>query len=1238
MKKNLPRKTTIKKPISLATKDSNDEKEEKDEKQEKQKNISIENTENLISEEKQRKYSMDEEDNFNNNAKAQFYKPIKTKTKKNSASLTRGSFKESNFEQLFTTIKEENNPTTTIQGLKQDQQQQQGFEQQIGDSSNINNNNNNNNITTIPPPPLESKFIPIKNNSLPKKEKEGIELMTTKKVEKKEVIEPIIKLKEEKVPTVEEIKKQIELIQEEKVQKKKVQEINNMNLTEVNKEEEIIQLEEHEEIKTNNNNGKNNTSKIQRNDSFSSNNDNFINDNNIYYENNDKLNDEDKKLLITPLPTNNSSYNTNNEYSIFYNKSFPTQIYGDSTTVRDTLQYRPSYTAQNNFYFVQDTNQLNFERNNKQLLNYFKNSFNFKFNIPIVNIYEVINDFTKMKYFEINNKFQKLFLKELNIRLFNLEEILERGYNFINLEFIKNFTKKLTVSLFELHKYGINHNSILPKNIFCDKNGKLFILQLPSFYLNFELLNDEHYTYFSPEIFNDDYNNDYNENYNVNYNNEDNYKYSKQNDMFMFGTLLLRIITNEYIDYKQYFEDDNDLNIKEKINKLNIHDNFKNNVFILKLTEIALRCVDLNLENRLTIIQMNSELEELFNVTSLTQFVQVTEVLDLDEQQSTVITQPVSQLYANTLAFESSSMIRNDAVNFSLESEDYSDNLVVGRSADYNMNQQYPPPPSSFNVSQQQQYPPPPPSNSANNQIMYKSTYPPIPMEELIKERSISVKKEEVVANESVVIDLLKYNEKEEENDEEDEEESHSSSDTKQQQPLGGVKQQQKQKQGGKRKEKGLERKKYHDAPRSTTVRSSEEPYERKEFSALRETALSAEDYGEQSNYYYSSGKAKKGSAFPSTDFFDCFSCYDCSNCFLEALQFMCCCCCFLCCACFGTKDYAQPTNAITTTTPIIEKPIVVEPLIPRKSLEDYVMGEEKLKCYKIEKRLSDGASAIVLTVKEKSTEKIFVMKRFRQGLTNDFTRELDCLKSFNHEFIIKIHDRFTFLDNNTTNHVIIMEYCELGDLFKQALSFVPGGKQKLLKPLRFFKYAIQLFEAISYIHSLNYVHCDIKPQNILLTRDGKIKLADFGYTVKEKNSIVGGTIYYMPPEQQEGQPARKSNDIYSAACSLLEILFKKRINLKESSLDEIWEKQMNNKCFKKSTLSNKTLVNELIKIFKNCVALDFNWRINSAKEIANEFIKIRNAYCAEIIQKYFRGFKERKRLKVKLNNNINVR
>ncbi|KAK9722997.1 Protein kinase of the Mitotic Exit Network, variant 3 [Basidiobolus ranarum] len=142
---------------------------------------------------------------------------------------------------------------------------------------------------------------------------------------------------------------------------------------------------------------------------------------------------------------------------------------------------------------------------------------------------------------------------------------------------------------------------------------------------------------------------------------------------------------------------------------------------------------------------------------------------------------------------------------------------------------------------------------------------------------------------------------------------------------------------------------------------------------------------------------------------------------------------------------------------------------------------------------------------------------------------EIDLLKKLKHQNIVKYGG---FI--KTEDHLnIILEYCENGSLKTISKRF--GKFPENLVAI----YVTQVLEGLFYLHEQGVIHRDIKCANILSTKDGKIKLADFGVATiaHRKDSSVVGSPYWMAPEVIELSGATTASDIWSVGCTVVEML-----------------------------------------------------------------------------------------------------
>ena len=145
------------------------------------------------------------------------------------------------------------------------------------------------------------------------------------------------------------------------------------------------------------------------------------------------------------------------------------------------------------------------------------------------------------------------------------------------------------------------------------------------------------------------------------------------------------------------------------------------------------------------------------------------------------------------------------------------------------------------------------------------------------------------------------------------------------------------------------------------------------------------------------------------------------------------------------------------------------------------------------------------------------------------FHNEAKIIASLNHENIIKVFD----IDERYRTVFIIMEYLE-GESLKMVLKRV----KKIPPPLA-LSYISQICSALDHAHQKGLVHRDINPGNILVQKNDRIKLIDFGLACPAgtEDSFFGGALPYQPPELVEGEHPDVFSDIYSLGITAFELI-----------------------------------------------------------------------------------------------------
>ncbi|OBZ73803.1 hypothetical protein A0H81_05896 [Grifola frondosa] len=171
------------------------------------------------------------------------------------------------------------------------------------------------------------------------------------------------------------------------------------------------------------------------------------------------------------------------------------------------------------------------------------------------------------------------------------------------------------------------------------------------------------------------------------------------------------------------------------------------------------------------------------------------------------------------------------------------------------------------------------------------------------------------------------------------------------------------------------------------------------------------------------------------------------------------------------------------------------------------------------------------------NTGQMVAVKRIRlEGLKEEeiaqLMKEVDLVKSLSHPSIVKYEGMAR--DDDTLN--IVLEYAENGSLGQTLKAF---GK---LNERLVANYVVKILEGLHYLHRNDVVHCDLKAANILTTKNGNVKLSDFGVSLnlramEREMKDVAGTPNWMAPEVIELKGASTKSDIWSLACTVIELL-----------------------------------------------------------------------------------------------------
>ncbi|HLA23832.1 MAG TPA: PASTA domain-containing protein [bacterium] len=194
---------------------------------------------------------------------------------------------------------------------------------------------------------------------------------------------------------------------------------------------------------------------------------------------------------------------------------------------------------------------------------------------------------------------------------------------------------------------------------------------------------------------------------------------------------------------------------------------------------------------------------------------------------------------------------------------------------------------------------------------------------------------------------------------------------------------------------------------------------------------------------------------------------------------------------------------------------------------------------YEILDRISEGGMATVFRARRLPDGVVVALKVLREQFASDaefverFEREAKAVATLTHAHMVRVYDS----GRDGDVHFIAMEYIEGEDLKAHIRR---AGR---IAPQRAREIAAQVCEALEYAHAHGVIHRDVKPQNILLTPEGDVKVTDFGIaralssaTITQTGTVLG-SVQYLSPEQARGGTVGRAADLYSLGVVLFEMV-----------------------------------------------------------------------------------------------------
>ncbi|MEV5609411.1 Stk1 family PASTA domain-containing Ser/Thr kinase [Streptomyces sp. NPDC052225] len=207
-------------------------------------------------------------------------------------------------------------------------------------------------------------------------------------------------------------------------------------------------------------------------------------------------------------------------------------------------------------------------------------------------------------------------------------------------------------------------------------------------------------------------------------------------------------------------------------------------------------------------------------------------------------------------------------------------------------------------------------------------------------------------------------------------------------------------------------------------------------------------------------------------------------------------------------------------------------------TLQDPLLGHVLDGRYRIDARIAVGGMATVYRAVDTRLDRVLALKVMHPSLAADasfvdrFIREAKSVARLSHPNVVGVYDQGA----DGAYVYLAMEYiagCTLRDVLRERGALQPRAALDILAPV---------LAALGAAHRAGFVHRDMKPENVLIGDDGRVKVADFGLvravdTVTNTTGAVLGTVSYLAPEQIEDGTATASVDVYACGVVLYEML-----------------------------------------------------------------------------------------------------
>ncbi|WP_223942279.1 Stk1 family PASTA domain-containing Ser/Thr kinase [Arthrobacter sp. StoSoilB22] len=291
-----------------------------------------------------------------------------------------------------------------------------------------------------------------------------------------------------------------------------------------------------------------------------------------------------------------------------------------------------------------------------------------------------------------------------------------------------------------------------------------------------------------------------------------------------------------------------------------------------------------------------------------------------------------------------------------------------------------------------------------------------------------------------------------------------------------------------------------------------------------------------------------------------------------------------------------------------------------QEPMQDHLIGTTVDGRYTVRSRLARGGMSTVYLATDQRLERDVALKVLHPHLANDPTflerlsREAKAAASLSHPHIVGV------LDQGEDGHIayLVMEYVK-GHTLRDTL-----GEQGPLPPRLALALIDPVIEGLAAAHRSGLIHRDVKPENVLIAGDGRIKVGDFGLArAISANTSTGaliGTVAYLAPELVLGQPADARSDIYSAGIMLYEMLTGKQPYVGDSPIQVAY--QHVNAVVGRPSDAAPGLAEDLDELVQWCTSVDAENRPVDGAALLTELRHIRTTLSDEELDRRQTAFR----------------